>query len=272
MATTQVEQLHERLTNHIEQLVSGDDWTAMLAVAARFHSYSIRNIMLIEMQRPEATRVAGYTAWQKLGRQVRKGETGIKILAPCTYRDPKDATDDTTKRTLRGFRITTVFDVAQTEGEELAEIRPTLLEGDEPVGLWGALAAQVAANGYTLERGDTRPANGVTAFGPRIVTIDERLEPAQAAKTLAHELGHIVCGHEDRLTTNRSMLEVEAESVAYIVCAAAGLTSDDYTFPYVAGWSGGDLALITATGVKVIAAASTIIDKMTTEHPAQLVG
>ena len=271
MANNQVEQIHERLTRHIETLVTGDDWRVMLAVASRFHNYSMRNIMLIEMQNPEATRVAGYRVWQSLGRQVRKGEKGIKILAPCTYkRDDNTNGDDT--RVLRGFRLATVFDIAQTDGDEIADVRPTLLRGDGPVGLWAALEAQVLDHGFRIERGDTRPANGVTDFVSNVVTIGDTLEPAQAVKTLAHELGHIACGHRDRLGEDRDVLEVEAESVAYIVCATAGLASDTYTFPYVARWAGGDLATITATGTRVVETASTIIDTMNTKRPALTAG
>ncbi len=119
--TERLEELHRRLTAQVEALVSGEDWKAMLDVAARLHRYSARNVMLILSQRPEGvTRVAGYRRWQSLGRQVRKGEQGIAILAPCVYRArPADeaAGKDSAEvaRILRGFRVAYVWDPLSRE-------------------------------------------------------------------------------------------------------------------------------------------------------------
>lgn len=264
--TDKLAEAHERLTRAVEEIVSGEDWQQMLAVAARFHRYSAANVMLIRAQRPDATRVAGYRTWQSLDRQVRKGETGIAILAPCVYRArPVDDSDEERSpelaRVLRGFTVVYVFDQFQTEGQPIPEVSPTLLEGDDPAALWERLAAQVHAAGFTLSRGDCAPANGRTDFAARTVVIGAALAPAQAAKTLAHEVGHIVMGHggTEYALGCRGRAEVEAESVAFLVCATAGLPTDGYSFPYVAGWAENS-EVVRATAEVVIGCARRILD------------
>jgi DNA primase len=285
-----LEDLHAQLTNQIAELASGADWKAWLSVAARFHSYSFGNTMLIFAQRPEATQVAGYRAWQTLGRQVEKGERGIQILAPVTRRQqagPDEAVahiangsrpePDLTHadavglgtRHVVGWRVAYVWDLTQTSGEPLPEQpTPTLLSGQAPDGAWDALVAQAVTAGFVVQRGDCAGANGFTHFADRIVRVRADVDDAQALKTLAHELGHIRLhdpGREDNTTRDcRGIVEVEAESVAYLVCANAGISTENYTFPYIAGWAsqanGRDPALVVAeTGRRVLTAANSII-------------
>ncbi len=166
------------------------------------------NLLLIGAQAPQATRVAGFRTWQSLGRQVRKGERGIAILAPCTYR-PKTAEraepaapagqepttcsggvapDAGRGRQVRGFRVAHVFDLAQTEGDPLPDVAPALLTGQAPAGLWTDLASQVSGHGYALERGDCGGANGYTDPTRRVVRVRDDIDEAHAVKTLAHDL------------------------------------------------------------------------------------
>jgi len=191
--TDKIRQLHETLLTQVQALVDGDDWREFLTVASRFHRYSANNILLILAQRADATRVGGYRCWKALGRQVRKGERGIAILAPCVYRSrPVDdaETDGPSEqaRVLRGFRAVHVWDVSQTDGEALPDVRPELLSGDGPTGLWAALATQVSAAGFELLRAPCGQANGVTDYGARTVTVRPDVDEAQAAKTLGHDL------------------------------------------------------------------------------------
>ena len=275
-------ELHEQIAEGVAALVGSEAWRAMLDTAAKFHSYSLGNVVLIALQAPQATRVAGFRTWKSLGRQVRKGERGIGILAPCTYR-PKAATSATAAtdhasgpgkdehggetpaaggKQVRGFRVVHVFDVAQTDGEPLPDIAPALLTGQAPAGLWDDLAGQVTGHGYTLERGDCSGANGYTDPTRRVVRVRADVDDAQAVKTLAHELGHIECGHVEDLPTYltcRGRCEVEAESVAYVVAAAHGLDASGYTFAYVAGWAGGDLTRVRQAAETVTKAARTIL-------------
>ncbi len=204
--------------------------------------------------------MAGYRAWQRLGRQVRKGERGIAILAPCVQRtgqvdDQEPADKPELVPILRGFRVAHVFDISQTEGDPLPDVRPSLLAGEAPEGLWDALARQVADAGYTLQRGDCGGANGRTNYLTRTVTVRADVDDAQAVKTLAHELAHVWLHDPEEGHHHRGTAEVEAESVAYVICHAAGLASDDYSLPYVAVWSDGDPAVVRATAERVLGAA-----------------
>lgn len=264
---------HNRLTDAVAALTTSDGWRRMLTVAARFHNYSPHNVLLIGVQRPDATHVAGYRTWQSLGRQVRKGERGIAIIAPYTGRTDGHAADapssepspgllaDDGQRVLRGYRVVHVFDVSQTEGEPLPEVTPQMLTGGAPAGLWDALAAEVAAAGFALRDGDCAPANGVTDYLARTVTVRPDLPPAQRVKTLAHELGHVLLHEptERPADMDRGRAEVEAESVAYLVAHAHGLDSNDYTVPYVAGWAGGATGVLLATAERVMSAADRIL-------------
>ena len=273
--------LHEHIAAGVEALTSTDEWRAILDTARRFHTYSPTNQLLIYVQRPDATRVAGFTTWQALGRQVRKGEKGIAILAPCPRRgggeDTTPATPDAPGESGEGsgagrggrmrFTVAHVFDESQTDGDDLPEVLPTLLEGEGPAGLWDGLAAQATGHGYTIERGPCGEANGYTNPADHLVRVRDDVSNAQACKTLAHELAHIVCGHVEDLTdyvAHRGRAEVEAESVAYIVSGAQGMNTSDYTFGYVAHWAQGHPEQVRATVDTVLAAARTILDNLPT--------
>ena len=258
-------QIHEQLLGAVAELRSGEDWAQMLAVQARFHRYSWGNCLLIRAACPEATHVAGYRTWQGLGRQVRRGERGIAILAPVVVGEQESDAESEgheRRRAVRGFRVSFVFDVSQTEGEELVEVKPAVLEGDAPAQLYERLATQVLGAGYRLDRADCSPANGQTDFLARTVTVRPDLEGAQAAKTLCHELAHVLLHAElagSALDGGacRGRAEVEAESVAYVVCATAGMDSGAYSFPYVARWAA-DLSVVADTATRVTACARAV--------------
>jgi hypothetical protein len=280
-----VRELHDRLIAQVEALVTGEDWVRYLTVAARFHSYSANNLWLILAQRPslatEGGRVAGYQTWKRVGRQVNRGAKGIAILAPYVYRsrgteeaDPATApadsqsrspADGTTEsagavRVLRGFKVVHVFAQSDTTGDDLPEVRPVLLEGEGA--LWDALAAQVVAAGFTVSRGDCGRANGCTNFAARTVVVAEHLSGKAADKTLAHELGHVLLGHEAQVVVDRDVAEIEAESVAYVVCNALGIDSASYSLAYVAGWSGGSVERIRRTAERVVSTAHAVLAAM----------
>lgn len=285
-------ELHDRLIDAVAELTDSTAWQRMLQTAARFPTYSPSNVLLVTMQRPDATRVAGLRTWNRLGRHVIKGEHGIAILAPCTYPPRRDEQDtasppaagpepapitaspstntDTSEppapgRQLRGFRVVHVFDVTQTDGAPLPDVTPTLLTGQSPARLWEQLAAQVADAEMRLETGPCPPGvNGYTAARERAVRVSDTLDPAQAVKTLAHEVGHIRADHSRRFPDYgldqgcRGIAEVEAESIAYLVTAVAGLDSLPYTVPYVASWSGGDVEVLKASATAVVRTSQAI--------------
>lgn len=270
--------VHQKLTDAVAELVRSEAWLRMLTVAARFPQYSPSNVLLISMQKPDASRLGGIRLWNSLGRRVRKGEKGIAILAPCLYKSKadKDGPAPPSPRTpgddgapdhlaLRGFRVVHVFDVTQTEGESLPEVSPSLLTGPAPERLWDSLATLAARDSYVLERGDCGGANGLTNFDHRVIRIRDDVETSQAAKTLAHELGHVRADHESRFMRQygsapcRGVAEVEAESIAFLVAASAGLDSSAYAVPYVAGWAGGDVGLLKTTASRVLVVARGIV-------------
>jgi antirestriction protein ArdC len=271
--------VHGQLTAAVEALVQSDAWRRMLDVASRFPRYSPNNVLLICVQRPDATAVAGLRTWNSLGRRVRKGEKGIAILAPCTYRQdpgpgnepahepatPLDGTPDR-PRVLRGFRVAHVFDITQTEGAPLPDVAPAQLIGTSPAELWQRLQQLAEGDGYRVERGPCGVAYGLTSFTDRVVRVRDDVDPAQACKTLAHEIGHLRADHQARFAEDyhrspacRGAAEVEAESIAYIVAAAAGLDTSGYTVPYVAHWAAGDTSLLRDTASLVLATARQIL-------------
>jgi len=264
---------YDRLSEAVADLVTSDDWQQFLALAAKLHTYSTCNVLLILSQAPSATQVAGYRTWKELGRQVRAGEKGIAILAPCRYRTT--TADDSDEQGPERTRVAHVFDVSQTDGPALAQPeRPELLQGHAPAGLRDGLAAQIGAAGFALERGDCGGANGSTSFDTRTVRVRADIDDAQAVKTATHELAHVLLHDGSEYASGcRGRAEVEAESVAYLVCDRAGLATDSYSFAYVAGWSGGHADTVRAAAERVVACAGRIIDSLDLDRAAaDLVG
>jgi hypothetical protein len=238
------------------------------------------NVVLTMLQKPEATMIAGYRAWQAMGHQVRRGETAIKILGPVTRKvelvdrhsgEPIRDNDGRTQyvRQLVGVRPVSVFDASQVDPPVQTPPEPTLLRGQAPPGLWDSLAELVQSEGFQLTRGDCGGANGLTDHLGREVRVRADVDDAQAVKTLAHELAHVLIrpeSGEPYAGACRGRREVEAESVAYVVAAAHHLDTSQYTFNYVAGWASqaatpehGIEAVVAETGARVIATADAIL-------------
>lgn len=303
-AEDKLERLHARLTDAVENLVTGNDWARALEFAARFRSRSFNNTVLIWMQHlaafeqgrvPESTPtyVAGFRQWLSLGRSVDRGQAGYMIFAPVLGRfaspdpdvaeswrrlQPREAPrpGDVLRTRLVGIRPAYVWDASQTSGEPIPEMpRPQLLEGEAPEGLWDGLAALVVGRGYTLRivasEQDLGGANGMTNYLARSVAVRGDMDPAGRAKTLAHELAHIALHGPDNpaATLHRGVAEVEAESVALMIGAAHGLDTSGYTIPYVSTWATSvegktPVEVVQATGERVRAAAVAILDGLPT--------
>lgn len=243
------------LDKAVSDLDDDANWHAYLETMSTFHHYSFQNQMLIAMQRPDATQVAGFNTWKKLGRHVMKGEKGIAILAPKTVRvavtdangKPRlDANGKPIKEPrVVGFTTATVFDVSQTDGKALPSIARELSEGEAPVGFTENLEAAISAEGFEIVYEPIQgTARGYTSPKEKKVVIDSTMNAASRAKTLAHELGHIKAGHLERIEDyhtghggERGVMEVEAESIAFVLCRNAGMTNPQETSAtYVRGW------------------------------------
>jgi antirestriction protein ArdC len=233
-------ELIDQLTEGISNLTSSANWQHYLDFQSRFHRYSFGNVLLIAAQCHEATQVAGFRAWQKMDRFVRKGEKAIFILAPMVYKNA-DAAEGDDDRVLRGFKWVPVFDVVQTDGEELPSIC-NRLAGDDPAGIFAQLVAVAHSIGYHVEDAELPGStNGDCRYDLHRIRVELKNSPAQRVKTLAHEIAHAIL-HEG--FKDRRLAELEAESTAYVVCASLGINSEDYSFGYVATWAGsGDEAV-----------------------------
>ncbi len=194
-----------------------------LKAMGRFHRYSVGNAILIQLQRPDATHVAGFRAWQRLGRYVKKGEHGIAIMAPVVWRrNTQQDTGDEYKddEVVSTFKTAYVFDISQTEGKPLPEFAKA--KGD-PGSYLERLERFISDRGITLERSESlRMAEGVSIGGT--ILLKACLAPAEEFSVMVHELAHEML-HQDRANRpkEKTVREAEAEAVAYVVCQGIGL-------------------------------------------------
>lgn len=270
----EAEALQASIAEQVEQLRESEAWTRFLDFAQVFHRYSINNLLLILSQRPDATRVAGYRTWQSVGRQVTKGQRGIRIFGgrDVVTREEDEHTGEETEHRTRRFFPVSVFDISQTEPIDPDADDPSAiahrLTGDDPLGILAAVVDYLTAQGWTVERETIAgEVNGYTTTdGTRRVVVDVDLSPAHAAKTALHEAAHVLLHAEEdpaEYVEHRGVKETEAESVAYVVAGLLGLDTSAYSIGYVAGWSQGDAETIKATAARVLRAAHTLADALT---------
>lgn len=247
------------LETGVENIFTGDKYAQYLQTMSKFHRYSFNNTLLIAMQRPDATLVTGYRNWQSMGRQVKKGEKGITILAPAPIKrkreqeildqnrkplldaDGKPRTEEVEVVILR-FKPTTVFDISQTDGEPIETLAPEELT--EAVADYDLFMEAITAVSPVPIRFDeiAGEAKGYYHSGDKEIVIQKGMSESQTIKTAIHETGHARLHDKDimekqGIEKDRLTKEVEAESVAYCVCSAFGVDTSEYSFPYIAGWS-----------------------------------
>ena len=224
---TQVNERIEILANLTDKAAQSESMIAFMQALTKFYRYSLNNILLILIQNPDATRVAGYNDWKKkFNRQVQQGEQGIKILAPCAYKIDPD--DENSPKEVRGFRVVTVFDISQTEGDDLPD-SPNWVSPEKNEELENKLLQFAADNQIQVEVTEDLPggAQGISLGG--VI----KLAPTAATKTLIHELAHEMLHKKKR--SSREVMELEAEAVAFVVAYTFGL--DDLASPnYLALW------------------------------------
>ena len=261
-----LKEITDRLEQGITELFESERYKEYLRVMSKFHNYSFNNTLLIAMQKPDASLVAGFSSWKNnFGRNVMKGEKGIKIIAPSpfTVKQEVEKTDPQTGKPVIGkdgkpvteekeikvpaYKVVSVFDVSQTEGRELPDIAVDELTGDVDrfKDFFAALeqASPVPVGFEKIEGG----AHGYYHLEEKRIAIDEGMSDLQTLKTAIHEIAHAKLHdidlnapkEEQKPRVDRRTREVEAESVAYTVCQHYGLDTSDYSFGYVAGWSSG---------------------------------
>ena len=225
----------EGLAELNQALASGQSETLerYLAVMSRFHRYSFGNVILISMQRPEASFVAGFQRWKQLGRTVKKGEKGIAIFAPCRYkRKVEDENGEENERhDIRGFRVVHVFDVSQTEGDDLPEFAKIHGEPGENL---ARMEQVVRSAGIQLEYGPLPlGAKGASSGGK--ITLRPDLSDSEMFAILVHEHSHEILHQQNgrRYECSKTVRETEAEAVAFVVCHAFGLDSATRSSDYI---------------------------------------
>lgn len=259
---------HAVVQSGIQQMLEDpEQWRQWATALSRFHHYSAGNVILIMSQMPDATRVAGYHAWQDLGRQVNRGEHGIIILAPVLRRKEEEHPAESTKPAppaLVGFRAATVFDVSQTAGRDLQLPEPQLLDGAGMAALLGSLTAAVGAPVLMADSSTMGGANGVWSPSQGTITLASDRSPDQQAKTLLHEWAHSV-GVPDvasAMDRHRGSEEITAETTAYVLAQRLGMDTSEYSIPYVGHWAEGDpqkvLALTQSVSQRVQSMSSTL--------------
>ena len=264
MSTDKLLEAQKALQNGVANLVSSEGWQDYLKAQSRFHNYSFQNVLWLLAQGiardVNVSRFAGYNTWQALGRQVRKGETSFKVLAPCGYKKLDESTGEEVFR-LRGFKVVSTFDVSQTEGEPLPEpIKKLEGSGEDLQAAYAKIEKFNTTRGLTVERRANLDggANGFYNRMNREIVIDSALSDLQSLKTLCHETAHSIL-HDSDDGNSRATKEVEAESTAFVVMHALGLDSAEYSLGYVAHWAKGDAKLIQDVAVRVQKAAKQIL-------------
>jgi hypothetical protein len=271
---TRLERIRAEIDTAVAELDTGEQWQDWLDYASKFHSYSLNNQLLVWMQCPDATRVAGMKKWNSMGRRVMAGQSAIWIQAPITKKFINPAGEEEVR--LVGFRPVVVWDAGQTTGERLPEppiVEYTHLTGTAPPRMHTDLEAIMAGHGYTVVRRDLGDGpgipNGYTEPESRLVVINSCYSDAHQAKTLAHELAHVELAHTTRTAEyhtraggQRPTMEVEAESVSYIIGRHYGLSPGPASFPYIDGWASGNREQIRSTAERVVAASSRILNRI----------
>ena len=258
-----VQELTDKLEQGLQDLFNSESYRNYLATMSKFHNYSFNNTLLIAMQKPDATLVAGYKAWQKnFERHVNKGEKAIRILAPAPYKikEERDKIDPVTQEllldkdgnpqkeeveiTIPAFRAVSVFDVAQTDGKPIPELAAKELLSDVE-GYQDMIHAVEAISPVPIEleeiAGDSK---GYYDREAKRIAVQENMSESQTLKTMIHEAAHSKLHskeveQDEQMRKDRNTKEVEAESIAYTVCQHFGVDTSDYSFGYIAGWSSG---------------------------------
>ena len=245
-----LDEIMKALEEGVKDFMETDAYKSYLRAVGKFHNYSMNNVMLITMQRPDATLVAGYNTWKKsFNRNVKRGEKGLKIIAPMPVsvekeEDRVDQYGNTYKEkvtvTVPRFRAVTVFDVSQTDGDPLPDISPADLKDEVNNYSVFVKAVEKASDVPINFIGIEGSAKGYFNVANNEISVARGMSESQTLKTLIHEIAHSVLHNKDNggVFIDTKTKEVQAESVAFSVCSHFGIDTSEYTFPYVTAWAG----------------------------------
>ena len=262
-----VKQAYSRLLEQFNDIDSNEAWMNYLQFQSRFHRYSFNNAMLIMLQKPRATFVAGYVKWQQLGRQVKAGEHAIKIFAPVVYKQ-KDTTTNNEEALLKGFRLASIFDISQTSGEETSTIPEVVAGLNEQVVPNEEMFWVIASlAGVDVNLDDNIRVKGMYNKETYRITVHAGFSWTQKIKTLIHEYAHHLVNKES-IEINRKMEEMVVESVSFIVADYLGFDTSNYTIPYLGSW-GKDTDTLWQYGALIQRLSNKIILQYTQKDSAQ---
>lgn len=258
-----LKEITDSIENGIKELFASDKYKQYLQTMSRFHRYSVNNQMLIFMQKPDASLVAGFNKWKdSFGRNVKRGEKGIKIIAPVPFKKKieKEKLDPDTKLPMLDenrqpikevaevststFKVVSVFDISQTEGKPLPELSSDLTGSVEHYDAFMEAvkrSSPVPIDFKPIENG----ADGFFSYDNQSITLREGMSETQTVCAAIHEMAHATLhnysrrnkGETDVERKDRHTEEVEAESIAYAVCAYYGIETSENSFGYLASWS-----------------------------------
>ena len=281
-----MDSIMKSLESGVSDFFTSEKYGEYLKTMTKFHRYSFNNTLLIAMQRPEATLVTGYRNWQSMGRQVKKGEKGITILAPAPKKQKKaqalydqnqmpvldeqgNQKYEEVEVVIPRFKATTVFDIDQTEGEPIQTIAPEeLTEAVQDFDLFIQAITDISPVPIRFDEIEGS-AKGYYDNANKEIVIREGMSESQTIKTAIHECGHAMLHDRDLMLASgikkdRETKEVEAESVAYSVCSAFQIETSDYSFPYIAGWSSGrDMKELRSSMDTIRQTAGKMVDDLT---------
>ncbi|KKN15314.1 hypothetical protein LCGC14_0987360, partial [marine sediment metagenome] len=261
-----IDEILARLEAGVKEIHESDNYRRFMATMAKFHRYSLGNIMLISIQRPDAVRVAGFARWKELGRSVRKGEKGIAILAPCfppkakPVEPPPEEEDEGEPEPVY-FKTVYVFDIRQTEGKELPVVEVPIISGEETRPLYQRAVAFAASKGIRVSR-EPQPQVSADTMGywdrrAKVAWVRPDVPQEQATKTLLHEVAHGLS--EQDPSVSYAEAETIAEGVAFTVAAHFGFDTGIRSFPYVALWAG-DIKVLRRNLAAIHRLAKSMID------------
>ena len=278
-----LKEITDRLEQGVTELFESERYKEYLRVMARFHNYSFNNTLLIAMQCPGATRLAGFQTWKKFGRYVKKGEKGIKVIAPTPYKKIIEKDGKEQEVLVPRYKVVSTYDLSQTEGKPLPTIATPLMGSMDTFNDIYAALEQVSPVPIAFED-ISGSAYGYYSPLEKRIAIREGLSEQQTLKTLVHEISHaklhdvdLSKPKDERPDIDKRTMECQAESVAFTVCQHFGLDTSDYSFGYVAGWSSGkelkelrsSLEVIRNTAADIIDSVDGYLHELRQQHEAE---